>query len=155
MLRGARWDSESPSAVTLWKLENLLLLKIYQWVSVNQAQWKDLSLHLTLERKAIYQTYALIFFLKKTKPQPFAQINQQISELLRLWGEETMLNSHGVTICVHKLHLGTYNSWYYLEDESFTTIECERVFLSMTSPFTCLCPEEKGHSESKLHLLVG
>lgn len=30
------------------------------------------------------------------------------------------------------------------KDESFTTIECERVFLSVTSPFTCLCPEKKG-----------
>lgn len=55
-----------------------------------------------------------------------------------------MLNSRGVRICVHKLHFETYNLWYYLEDESFTTIECERVFLSVTSPFTCLCPEKKG-----------
>lgn len=53
-------------------------------------------------------------------------------------------NSRGVRTRVHQLHLETHNLWYYLEAEGFTTIEHERVFLSVTSPFTCPCPEKKG-----------
>lgn len=53
-------------------------------------------------------------------------------------------NSRGVRTCVCQLHLETHNLWYSLEAEGFATIERERVFLSVTSPFTCPRPEKKG-----------
>lgn len=53
-------------------------------------------------------------------------------------------NSCGVRTYICQLHLETHNLLYYLEAEGFTTIDRERVFLLVTSPFTRPCTEKKG-----------
>lgn len=68
-----------------------------------------------------------------------------------MWGEETMLNSHGVRIRVHKLHLETYSLWYYLEEESFTTIECEEALSVSDKPCHMSLPWKERNASTPSH----
>lgn len=74
---------------------------------------------------------------------PLPEYNTR-SQSPRLWREKTNSNSCSVRTCICQLHLETHSLWYYLEPEGFAAIECERVFLSVTSLFTCPRTEKKG-----------